>query len=710
MKIVNRLGFILLLLAANMLQAQQTYSIRCNSVTELQQFLSWSNKRYPLISAHRGGPEKGFPENALETFKNSTRFQPIIIECDITLTKDSALVLMHDDRLNRTSTGNGPVSDYTYEQLRELKLKDNDGNVTDFKIPLLDEVLQWGKGKVIFTLDVKRNVPYARVIEAVRKAGAEACSVIITYNANQATEVHQLAPDLMISASIQNAADLERLHNNGVPDNRLVAFVGVREASDSLYTLLHSRNIQCIVGTMGNLDRQAASKNEQPYYDYISRGADILSSDRPREAGAMLQRYIADNKLFSQSIRSPRTENRTEADTTMKVVAGRINSKEAQKKPYVILISLDGFRYDYAEKHNATHLQQFGKQGVHASSMIPSYPSLTFPNHYTLATGMYPAHHGLIGNSFYDPASQSSYSMGDKVKVADNYWYGGTPLWVLAEQHQMLSASFFWVGSETDVKGIRPTYYYNFSNAIDPGKRIEVVKNWLSLPEETRPHLITFYLSEPDHTSHTYGPDAAETHKAVQEVDSILNELTKAVATTGLPVNYIVVSDHGMTAVDREHPLATPAVVSNQQKFIIPFSGTTLGVHAKNKEDIQPTYEQLKKEAKGYTVYLKENMPAYLHYGAKDDSANRLPDIMLLPVWPQVFSARTPGIGHHGFDPVAVKDMHAIFYAWGPAFKKNMTIPSFENVHVYPLVAGMLGLQYKEKIDGKKEVLNKILK
>ncbi len=707
MKIIN--SIIVALLLCVTLQAQQAFSLKCNSVAELQQFLAWKSDRYPLISAHRGGPEKGFPENALETFQNSTRFQPVIIECDITLTKDSVLVLMHDDRLNRTSTGTGPVSDYTYEQLRDFKLKDNDGNVTEFRIPLLDDVLKWGKGKVIFTLDVKRSVPYARVVEAVRKAGAESCSVIITYNTNQATEVYRLAPELMISASIQNTADLERLHNNGVPDNRLVAFVGVREASDSLYNLLHSRNIQCIVGTMGNLDRQAAAKNDQPYYDYITRGADILSTDRPKEAGVMLQKFVADNRLFSQHVIRPRVESNAVADTTMKIVPGRVNSREAQKKPYLVLISLDGFRYDYAEKYQAKHLQQFAKQGVHATNMIPSYPSLTFPNHYTLATGLYPAHHGLIGNSFYDPATNASYGMSDKSKVGDGYWYGGTPIWVLAEQQQILSASFFWVGSEAPVKGIRPTYYYNFNDRVGIGQRIETVKNWLLLPEETRPHLIIFYLNEPDHTGHAYGPDAPQTAAAVQKADSIVYELQKAVATTGLPVNFVVVSDHGMTAVDREHPLAVPVAI-DQQQFIIPFSGTTLGLHAKNKENIQPVYEQLKKEANGYSVYLKENMPSYLHYGKSDDSLNRIPDILLLPEWPRVFSNRTPGIGHHGFDPVAVKDMHAIFYAWGPAFKKNVTIPAFENVHVYPMVASLLGLKCTEKIDGKKEVLQKILK
>ncbi|MBN9299188.1 MAG: glycerophosphodiester phosphodiesterase family protein [Filimonas sp.] len=297
------IGLCCVLLLTVSAQAQEEgYRLRFDSVSALQRFLSWTPSRYPLVSAHRGGPEKGYPENALETFRHSMLFQPIIIECDISLTKDSVLVLMHDDKLNRTSTGDGPIGNYTYEALQAFNLKDNEGNVTPFRIPLLHDVLLWGKGKVLFTLDVKRGVPYQRVVEAVRKAGAEASSVIITYNANQAAEVHRLAPELMISASIQQPADLTRLNESGVPDNRLVAFVGVREADDSLYTLLHSHHIPCIVGTMGNLDRQAAAGKEQPYYDYISRGADILSSDRPKEAGRMLQQYVTDKKIATPHV------------------------------------------------------------------------------------------------------------------------------------------------------------------------------------------------------------------------------------------------------------------------------------------------------------------------------------------------------------------------------------------------------------------------
>lgn len=405
------------------------------------------------------------------------------------------------------------------------------------------------------------------------------------------------------------------------------------------------------------------------------------------------------------------TESKVQAqtDTIEHVAQGRKNDASQIKKPYVILISADGFRHDYAERYKADHLLALSQNGVQAQSMIPSYPSVTFPNHYTLVTGMYPSHHGLVNNSFLEEKTGEKYSMGAKTKVRDGKWYGGTPLWVLAEQQHMIAASMFWVGSEAEIKGLRPTYYYDYTEQIKVDKRISIVKNWLSLPEDKRPHLITFYLSEPDHAGHSFGPDAPQTEKAVKMVDSVIYELTKAIEPLNLPVNYVFVSDHGMTAVDREHPIATPKEIDTA-KYIIASSGTMMDIHAKNKADIQPLYEVLKANEKDYKVYLKSNMPEHFHYSTTDDRMNRIGDILLVPEWPKVFSGRKPGAGYHGFDPSVVKDMHATFLAWGPAFKKQVKIPSFENINVYPLVANILGLSYQEPIDGKLEVLKPILK
>ena len=397
-------------------------------------------------------------------------------------------------------------------------------------------------------------------------------------------------------------------------------------------------------------------------------------------------------------------------DTAQHITPGRTNSIAQEDKPYVILISADGFRYDYAEKYNAGHLLAFANEGVKATSMIPSFPSSTYPNHYAMATGLYPAHHGIVQNIFYDRDRKTYYSSSDKTNTQDASWYGGTPLWVLAEQQHMVSANFYWVGADAPIKGMYATYYYIHNNKIPINDRIQFVVNWLKLPADKRPHLITFYLPQVDDQGHKFGPNSQEVAEAVHFVDSAVYELTKAVKTTGLKVNYIFVSDHGMSEPDTRHPLPTPAGLDTSKFFI---SGDRMVVEliAKNPADIRPTYEALKKEAKDYDVYLRENIPAHLHRATSDDWHNRIGDILLLPHYPKLFNIynRSLDKGQHGYDPKTVKDVHAIFYAWGPVFRTHTEIEPFPNVDIYPLVTQILGLRITDKIDGAKELADEVL-
>lgn len=241
------------------------------------------------ISVHRGGGDlKGYPENCIESFdyvakQIGTLTHPAIIECDIDLTKDSVLVMMHDATLDRTTTGTGKLIGKTYAELATIRLEDNMGNVTPYKIPTLEDVLRWGKNKVAFTLDVKRNVSFASVVNMIHKTGAGDYAAVITYNAKDAALVHQIDPNLMISVTIRNRAEYDRLHDLGLPDNRMVAFVGVTEPPKELYDFLHQKGIACILGTLGNLDKQAASKGDQVYKKFAENGADMMSTDRPLE-------------------------------------------------------------------------------------------------------------------------------------------------------------------------------------------------------------------------------------------------------------------------------------------------------------------------------------------------------------------------------------------------------------------------------------------
>ena len=401
----------------------------------------------------------------------------------------------------------------------------------------------------------------------------------------------------------------------------------------------------------------------------------------------------------------------SQVDTTQKIISGRKNSVVQQQKPYVILISSDGFRYDYARKYNAQNLLELSKNGVRAKSMQPSFPSLTFPNHYTVVTGLYPSHSGLVGNGFYDRSTSERYSMYDSNSVTNGSKYGGIPLWVLAEEQQMLSASFYWVGSEAPIRNTRPTYYYRYNEKISIEKRIQIVIDWLRLPEDVRPHMITFYMPETDHVGHDYGPDAPQTKEAVLFVDKAIKDLTDAVQATGLPVNFIFLADHGMSNVNTAKPVILSAEIDSTKYVKIPGS-QLYQIYAIDKKNVDPLYRVLKNGQNGYKVYLKKDMPRRFKYRHKDDVYNRIGDIVILPDWPNVikFSDRKIKPGAHGYDPYKIKEMHSVFYAWGPAFRKGVEVNTFNAIHVYPLITEILGLNVTQKIDGRKILARKMLK
>jgi len=399
-------------------------------------------------------------------------------------------------------------------------------------------------------------------------------------------------------------------------------------------------------------------------------------------------------------------------DTSQYVINGRRNSPQQQKKPYVIMISVDAFRHDYIKKYNATHLAALGQTGVRADAMIPSYPSITFPNHYTLATGLYPAHQGIVCNKFYDRNLNDSYS-SKTITSTQGRWYGGTPLWVLAEKQQMISAAFYWVGTDAAIQNTYPTYRYKYNEKIPIGSRIQTVVNWLKLPAAQRPHLINLYFPQVDYAGHHFGPESAEAEKAVLLIDSAVNELQKAVKKTGLNVNFVFLSDHGMARINNLQPLQIPEGIDTA-KFRVTGEDVLVEIYAKDTSAISSTYEKLKKGAdERYKVYLRTNTPAQWHYNKANDRYNRIGDILLVPNAPNVFVYKAdsqPNPGAHGYDPDAVPDMKATFYAWGPNFKNGLTIPAFKNVDVYPMVAKLLGLKITDPVDGTTRLAKKVLK
>ncbi len=401
-------------------------------------------------------------------------------------------------------------------------------------------------------------------------------------------------------------------------------------------------------------------------------------------------------------------------DTAQIIVPNRVNTPAAQEKPYVIMISADGFRYDYAEKYNATNLLQLASRGVRASAMIPSFPSITGPNHYTLITGLYPSHTGFVDNYFYDPQRRDYFSMSSREKITDGSWLGGKPLWSLAEEQGLLSASMQWVASNGTAGGTRPTYFYEYHEKFSPAQKVDIVVNWMKLPADRRPHFISLYFPETDRAGHFFGPESPETEAAVKMVDDAVGSLIRKVNALNLPnVNFIFVSDHGMMDVDTANPVKIPEMLFDKSRFDFVSSQTLLRIVVKNDSEVSKVYRQLKRNrTEDYKVYLTKKFPKYLHYAARDDKFGRIGQILLVPKAPKIFLKpnQETKAGKHGYNPRQVRQMKAIFYAAGDAFKPHRTILEFENVNVYPLVAQILGLKINHKIDGRATVLRTILK
>jgi len=367
------------------------------------------------------------------------------------------------------------------------------------------------------------------------------------------------------------------------------------------------------------------------------------------------------------------------------------NLKPERDKPYVVVVSLDAFRWDYDSIHGTPVLDDIARKGVMAERLIPSFPTKTFPNHYTIATGLYPDHHGLVNNSFYAPDLDLVYRIGDRAMVANGDFYGGEPMWVTARKQGMKSASFYWVGSEAPVKGLQPDYWKVFDEEVPFGNRVDTVLKWLSLPKNSRPHLIMLYFEEPDAVSHSYGPLSPETGVVVRSLDSLLGVLRTGI--TRLPhagnINLIVLSDHGMTEVDdSRYNYIFDTLPQAMVKRIYGGSPVWTVEPFEGKRD---SVLLLLNAQGGMKAYARENLPAHLHYGTHP----RIPEIVLIaePGWTAGLRDQ-PGRyskGDHGYD-WKCSDMHSVFYAEGPAFRKGFSVDTLYNVDIYNIVTGIIGL------------------
>jgi predicted AlkP superfamily pyrophosphatase or phosphodiesterase len=360
----------------------------------------------------------------------------------------------------------------------------------------------------------------------------------------------------------------------------------------------------------------------------------------------------------------------------------------------LVLISIDALRADYLGKGDTPNLDRIASKGVRAEWMNPSYPALTFPNHFTLVTGLRPDHHGVVHNTMRENGL-GDFRVADLEAVGDGRWWRAEPIWVSAEKAHLPTAIWAWPGGAAQIDGVRPTRWRPYDESISAMRRADEVAAWLQEPAATRPRFAALYLEMVDDAGHDFGPDAPQTRAAVREMDAAIGGLLDALASKGLMdrVNLLVVSDHGMATVGPGHamdvedivPMADAAVISVGQSIgIAPREGRTHVVE-----------QRLLGRHEHYQCWRKGELPSRWHYGANP----RVPPIICqmdegwdaLPA--ATIAKRAPGAtrGSHGYDP-ALPSMRAAFIAHGPAFRKGVVIPAFDNVDVYPLMTRLLGI------------------
>lgn len=362
----------------------------------------------------------------------------------------------------------------------------------------------------------------------------------------------------------------------------------------------------------------------------------------------------------------------------------------------VILISLDGFRWDYLDKYKTRHLARIAEDGVRAEKMMPAFPTKTFPNHYTLVTGLYPDHNGMVAGTMYDPVFDATFKMSDRDEVENARWWEGEPLWVTAEKQGIRSATYFWPGSEAPIQGIRPSYWKRYDGSVRGNDRVDQVLDWLDLPEDERPAFITLYFSDVDSRGHDHGPDSREVEQAIAQVDGYIGRLIQGLEERALldATNLIVVSDHGMKAADMDKVIFLDDYIDLDDVYIMETS--PVAMMNPRRARLSGLYAALENAHPALSVYRQGEFPKAWNWGTH----RRTPSLVAAAEegWSIVRSRRdyeqgevrlSPGV--HGYDNEA-ESMQALFIARGPAFQEGIEVPPFEAVDVQPLITHIMQL------------------
>lgn len=364
----------------------------------------------------------------------------------------------------------------------------------------------------------------------------------------------------------------------------------------------------------------------------------------------------------------------------------------------LLLISIDGFHPDYLQFPEAATLRRLASEGSRAAWMQPSYPSLTFPNHYTLVTGLHPDRHGIINNSMQDP-QLGQFAAHLRHAVEDGRWWGGEPIWVSAQRQGLRAATLFWPGSEAEIQGIRPYDWLPYSSELQSNTRVNTVLQWLQRPEQTRPDFLTLYFERVDSIGHSYGPGSAQLQRAVAQVDRSLKKLLDGLEHMGLAgrINLLIVSDHGMDALDQSQPIVLDDLL-DPRSFALTAHGAMAGIEPRHGRTAEVEAALLKPHPR-MRCFRRDQLPAEWQFGQHP----RVPSITCQADPPYAISTRRllsmPGAsvkrGGHGYDP-ALASMRSIFIGHGPAFTAGSTISPVRAVDVYALMCRLLGIRPAE--------------
>lgn len=402
--------------------------------------------------------------------------------------------------------------------------------------------------------------------------------------------------------------------------------------------------------------------------------------------------------MKTDSTATPTSKTRAASVLAFVVLAAALIASACGRaeRPIVILISIDGWRHDYLARAQAPALQALADRGVRSEGLIPVFPTLTFPNHYTVVTGLYTENHGIVGNVMVDDAIGERFTMSSAT-AKDSRWWGGEPLWVTAEKQGQRSASMFWPGSEVEIGGVRPSHWTPYQDDFPHRDRVNQVLDWLRMPEPDRPTFITLYFSEVDSVGHSRGPESAEILEAAARIDSEMAALVAGVTGLGLDdrVHYVIVSDHGMTQLSADRVIVLDDYLDASTVQTIGGS-PVMGLAPRTGTTVDDVVTALRGKHPHLAVYRREETPAHFHYR----NHPRIPPVLAIADdgWMLASRAQVDGWqpgrqfgGAHGYDP-ALKSMQGLLIAAGPSFRRGEVVPPIENIHLYEMMARVLGL------------------